>query len=88
MHVSMHANRDMLGNYTDVFTCEKFSVHTHSCINDILRPRMQVSPAKSGHFWEGRVVLAKRYILHVFKVDLKIGFRLELGLVLSCGGKG
>lgn len=72
MHVSMHANRDMLSNYTDVFTCKKFSVHTHSCINDILRTRMQLSPAKSGHFLKWRVALAgpqKGILLHVFKVD-------------------
>lgn len=56
MHGNMRANRDMLGNYTDVFTCKKFSVHTHSCNNDILRTRTQLSPAKSGHLL--RVVLA------------------------------
>lgn len=79
MHVSTHANCDMLGNYTDVFTCKKFRVYTRSCINDIMRTRMQLSPVKSGYFWKGRVVLAgpqKGIFLHVFKVNLKIVFRL------------
>lgn len=73
---SPHVNRDLLGKDTDVFTCKKFSVHSHSCINDILKTRMQLSPAQSGYFLKWRVVLAgpqKGIFLHVFKVNLKIG---------------
>lgn len=59
----------VLADLTDVFTFEEFSIHTHSCIDNRLKTRMQTFTSKLRTFLESEGCFgwpSKRFIFTWF----------------------